>query len=73
MDKWNALELLILGVILFAYFAPVVYTTPSYSNCVFSPSVTSMCPNEAAYYASLTYAALGHGATYLGGFYSISW
>jgi len=73
MDRLVAVELLVIGATLFAYFAPVVYSTPPYRNCVFSPSVTSMCPNMAPYYASVTYALLGHGASYLGGYYSIRW
>ena len=68
MDRWNALELLVFAVILFAYFVPIV-TIPPPSNCVF-------CPLEPQY-GSLTYALLGHGGHYVGifmsGYYSISW
>jgi hypothetical protein len=61
MDRWNALELLVLGVILFAYFVPIV-SIPLPSNCVF-------CPRPQ--YGSLTYVFLGHGATWVAGIYSI--
>jgi len=68
MDRWNALELLVLGVILFAYFVPIIGIPPP-SNCVF-------CPVEPQY-GSLTYVLLGHGGYYVGipmsGFYSITW
>ena len=64
MDRWNALELLILGVILFAYFVPVV-SIPLPSNCV-----NTLCPLEPQY-GSLTYVYLGHGATWVAGIYSI--
>jgi len=67
MDRWNALELLVLGLILFAYFVPIVDIYPS--RCVF-------CPAEPLY-GSLTYALLGHGGFYVGiplsGYYSIRW
>ena len=62
MDRWNALELLILGVVLFLYFVPIVSIPPP-SNCVF-------CPIEPQY-GSLTYIYLGHGATWVAGIYSI--
>ena len=65
MDRWNALELLVLGVILFAYFVPVV-SIPHPSNCVFELA----CPLEPQY-GSLTYVYFGHGATWVGGIYSI--
>jgi hypothetical protein len=68
MDRWNALELLIIGVVLFAYFVPV-FGIPPPSNCVF-------CPAEPQY-GSLTYVLLGHGGQYVGfpmsGYYSIRW
>ena len=68
MDRWNALELLILGVVLFLYFVPIVSIPPP-SNCV-------NCPVEPQY-GSLTYAPFGHGGHYVGipmsGYYSISW
>jgi len=73
LDRLTAVELLVIGAFVFAFFAPVVYSTPTYGNCVFSPSVTSMCPNMAPSYASLTYAIMGHGAAYLGGHYSVRW
>jgi hypothetical protein len=63
MDRWNALELLILGVVLFAYFIPVASIPPP-SDCVFG------CPAEPQY-GSLTYVYLGHGATLVAGIYSV--
>jgi len=62
MDRWNALELLVLGVILFVYFVPIVSILP--------PSNRVLCPIEPQY-GSLTYANLGNGATWVAGIYSI--
>ena len=71
MDRWNALELFILGVILFAYFVPVLSIPPP-SNCVFELA----CPLRPQY-GSLTYVLIGHGGSYFGTFpsgsYSIMW
>jgi hypothetical protein len=68
MNRWNALELLVLAVVLFAYFVPLVSIPPP-SNCVF-------CPVEPQY-GSITYVLLGHGGFYAGfplsGLYSIRW
>jgi hypothetical protein len=62
MDRWNAAELLVVCVLLFAYFAPVIALAPP-SNCVFG------CIEPR--YGSLTYVYLGHGATWVAGIYSI--
>jgi len=68
MDRWNALEILVLGVALFAYFVPVVSI---HFNCV-----NTLCPLEPQY-GSLTYILIGHGGLYVGipmsGSYSIRW
>ena len=68
MDRWNVLQLLVLGAILFAYFVPFVSIPPP-PNCVF-------CPVEPQY-GSLTYVLLGHGGHYVGiavsGDYSVKW
>jgi len=60
MDRWNALELLILAVILFAYFVPVVSIPLHCVHCPIEPQ-----------YGSLTYVYLGHGATWAPGIYSV--
>jgi len=73
MDRWNALELLVLGVVLFAYFAPVVIIPPP------AVCVRYGCPGAPPepQYGSLTYVLLGHGGIYIGipmsGYYSIRW
>jgi len=68
MDRWNALELLVVGIVLFAYFVPVVNIPP--------PSSCAFCPAESQH-GSLTYVLLGHGGFYVGipmsGDYSIRW
>jgi hypothetical protein len=59
MKRRTVVYLVILGAILFAYFAPVVPSGGSIpSNCVFCPAV--LLP----YYSSLTYSYLGSGAVY---------
>ncbi len=68
MNRWSALELLVPGVTLFAYFVPVLRISRP-PNCVF-------CPIEPQF-GSLTYALLGHGEYYVGipmsGYYSVMW
>ena len=67
MDRWNALELLVFGVILSVYFVPIV-SIPPRSNCVFC-LVEPRC-------GSLTYVLLGHGGLNVGipmsGYYSVT-
>jgi hypothetical protein len=58
MDGWNALEFLVLGVILLPYFVPVVNIPPP-PNCTFG------CPVEPEY-GSFTYILPGHGGFYAG-------
>lgn len=67
MDRWNAVELLVLGVILFAYFAPVL-SIPLPEVCL-----RYGCPGAPLepQYGSLTYVYLAHGATWVAGTYSI--
>jgi len=60
MDRWNAIEFLILGVILFAYFVPVVSIPLHCVHCLVGPQ-----------FGSLTYVYFGHGATWVAGIYSI--
>ena len=73
MDRWNAVELLVVGVILFAYFVPVLSVPPP------SVCIRYACPGEPIepQYGSITYILSGHGGHYFGiplsGYYSISW
>jgi len=60
MDRWNAIELLILGVILFAYFVPVDSIPLHCVHCLAGPQ-----------YGSLTFVYFGHGATWVSGIYSV--
>jgi hypothetical protein len=64
VKKRTVAILVVVGVVLFAYFVPVVRGGGSIpSNCVFCPAM--LFP----YYSSLTYAYLGSGAVYSHGSY----
>ena len=64
MKKRAIIILIVVGVAMFAYFAPVVANGGSIpSNCVFCPAM--LFP----YYSSFTYSYLGSGAVYSHGSY----
>ena len=69
MKKRTIAILVVVGVVLFAYFAPVVHNGSRWPmNCVNCPELspgTFMSP----YYSSLTYSYLGRGAIYYQGTY----